>query len=48
MLKRGIRGSHIHVIPKHFSKYLGEFEFRWSRSWNLRPMLDQLFYSFTR
>lgn len=38
-LKRGIRGAHIHVSPKHLSKYLGEFEFRF----NLRKSPDRMF-----
>ena len=39
MLKRSIRGTHIHVSPKHLPKYLGEFEFRY----NLRKRPDQMF-----
>ncbi|HLY04305.1 MAG TPA: IS1595 family transposase [Rhizomicrobium sp.] len=27
MLKRSIRGTHVHVSAKHLAKYLGEFEF---------------------
>ena len=30
MLKRGIRGTHIHVSPKYLPKYLGEFEYRYN------------------
>ena len=30
MIKRSIRGTHIHVSKRHLSKYLGEFEFRWN------------------
>ena len=26
LLKRSIRGTHVHVSPKHLTKYLGEFE----------------------
>jgi transposase len=48
MLKRGIRGTHIHVSPKHLSKYLGEFEFRWNMRTVPHLMLDRLLYSFTR
>jgi transposase-like protein len=39
ILKRSIRGTHIHVSPKHLPKYLGEFEFRY----NLRKRPDQMF-----
>ena len=39
MLKRSIRGTHIHVSPKHLPKYLGEFEYRY----NLRKRPDQMF-----
>ena len=28
--KRSIRGTHVHVSPKHLQKYLGEFEFRFN------------------
>lgn len=38
-LKRSIRGTHIHVSPKHLSKYLGEFEFRF----NLRRQPEAMF-----
>lgn len=47
-LKRGILGTHIHVSPKHLSKYLGEFEFRWNMRTVPHLMLDRLLYSFTR
>jgi transposase-like protein len=30
ILKRSIRGTHVHVSRKHLAKYLGEFEFRWN------------------
>ncbi|MHA1564075.1 MAG: IS1595 family transposase [Alphaproteobacteria bacterium] len=39
ILKRSIRGTHIHVSPKHLPKYLGEFEFRF----NLRKSPDVMF-----
>jgi transposase-like protein len=39
MLKRSIRGTHIHVSRKHLPKYLGEFEFRW----NLRRAPETMF-----
>jgi transposase len=30
LIKRAIRGTHVHVSRRHLSKYLGEFEFRWN------------------
>ena len=30
LLKRSIRGTHVHVSHRHLSKHLGEFEFRWN------------------
>lgn len=30
LLKRSIRGTHVHVSRKHLEKYLGEFEFRYN------------------
>jgi hypothetical protein len=48
MLKRGISGTHIHVSPKHLSKYLGEFEYRWNMRRVPHLMLDRLMFSFTR
>jgi transposase-like protein len=29
-LKRGLKGTHIHVDPKHLHRYLGEFDYRYS------------------
>ncbi|MGC2176071.1 MAG: IS1595 family transposase [Acidimicrobiales bacterium] len=29
-LKRGLKGTHIHVNPKHLHRYLGEFDYRYS------------------
>jgi hypothetical protein len=48
MLKRGISGTHIHVSPKHLSKYLGEFEYRWNMRQVPHLMLDRLMHSFAR
>lgn len=39
LLKRSIRGTHIHVSRQHMTKYLGEFEFRW----NLRHHPEVMF-----
>jgi len=30
ILKRSIRGTHVHVSRRHMAKYLAEFEFRWN------------------
>ena len=30
LVKRSIRGTHVHVSRKHLAKYLAEFEFRWN------------------
>ncbi len=38
-IKRSIKGTHIHVSPKHMAKYLGEFEYRY----NLRKTPDIMF-----
>ncbi len=39
LIKRSIRGTHVHVSPKHLAKYLGEFEFRY----NLRHAPELMF-----
>jgi len=39
IVKRTIRGTHIHVSPKHLDKYLGEIEFRF----NLRKRPEIMF-----
>ena len=46
MLKRSIRGTHIHVSRKHMSKYLGEFEFRWNLRHAPETMFARLLMSF--
>jgi len=45
MLKRSIRGTHIHVSPKHLSKYLGEFEYRYNRRKRPQTMFADLLAS---
>ena len=30
LLKRAIKGTHVHVSRHRLSQYLGEFEFRWN------------------
>lgn len=39
IMKRSIKGTHVHVSRRHLSKYLGEFEFRW----NLRHRPEVMF-----
>ena len=45
-LKRSIRGTHIHVSPKHLAKYLGEFEYRYNMRKTPEIMFDRLLASF--
>ena len=45
MLKRGIRGTHVHVSRKHLQKYLGEFEFRYNLRKTPELMFDRLLQS---
>ena len=42
MLKRSIRGTHIHVSPHYLPKYLGEFEFRYNRRKSPQTMFADL------
>jgi transposase len=39
LLKRSIKGTHVHVSARHLAKYLVEFEFRW----NLRQQPEAMF-----
>src|SRR5262249_16200420 len=39
IIKRSIKGTHVHVSARHLPKYLGEFEFRW----NLRQHPERMF-----
>jgi len=45
-IKRGIRGTHIHVSKKHMSKYLGEFEYRYNMRKTPELMFNRLLASF--
>jgi transposase-like protein len=45
-LKNSIRGTHIHVSPKHLSSYLREFEFRWNLRKHPELMFPKLILSF--
>ncbi len=45
-LKRSIRGTHVHVSPKHLQKYLGEFEFRFNLRKTPNLMFDRLLQGF--
>lgn len=46
MLKRSIRGTHVHVSRKHLSKYLAEFEYRWNMRKRPEAMFARLLLSF--
>jgi transposase len=46
LLKRLIRGTHVHVSRKHLAKYLGEFEFRWNSRHAPAMMFPRLLLSF--
>jgi transposase len=39
LLKRSIKGTHVHVSKRHLAKYIAEFEFRW----NLRGAPETMF-----
>jgi hypothetical protein len=46
LLKRSIRGTHVHVSRKHLAKYLGEFEFRCNSRHVPMMMFPRLLLSF--
>jgi len=46
MIKRSIRGTHVHVSAKHAPKYLGEFEYRYNMRHLPMLMFDRLLASF--
>jgi transposase len=46
LLKRAIRGTHVHVSAKHMSKYLGEFEYRYNMRKDGDLMFPRLVLSF--
>ena len=45
-LKRSIRGTHIHVSPKHLWKYAKETEYRFNRRGRPETMIDELLSTF--
>lgn len=45
-IKRSIKGTHIHVSPKHMAKYLGEFEYRYNLRKTPEIMFSRLLASF--
>jgi transposase len=45
-LKRAIRGTHVHVSPKHLDKYLAEFEYRYNMRKNPEFMFFRLLLAF--
>ena len=46
ILKRSIRGTHVHVSRKHLPKYLGEFKFRYNMRKTPEIMFDRLLKAF--
>jgi len=46
ILKRSIRGTHVHVSRKHLDKYLGEFEYRYNMRKHPEVMFARLLLSF--
>ncbi len=46
ILKRSIRGTHVHVSRKHLAKYLGEFEYRYNMRKHPEVMFARLLLSF--
>ncbi len=46
ILKRSIRGTHVHVSSKHLPKYLGEFEYRYNMRKHPEVMFARLLLSF--
>lgn len=45
IIKRSIRGTHVHVSRQHLAKYLGEFEFRYNRRKHPETMFAELLAS---
>lgn len=46
MLKRGIKGTHIHISTQHVEKYAKEFEYRYNRRHTPEVMIWELLSSF--
>ena len=44
--KRSVKGTHVHVSPKHLQTYLVEFEFRYNRRFIPWTMFDSLLKAF--
>lgn len=42
LMKRSIKGTHVHVSRRHLAKYLGEFEFRWNARHDPAGMFPRL------
>lgn len=47
LLKRSIRGTHVHVSPKHLWKYVAEFSYRRNFRQSHRAMFNRLVASFS-
>jgi transposase-like protein len=45
--KRAVRGTHIHISPKHMNKYVGEFAYRQNMKNSHRNMFTHLAVSFS-
>lgn len=48
LMKRSIRGTHVHVSNKHLPKYLDKFKFRWNMKHMQYFMMDRLLKAFVR
>jgi transposase len=46
LIKRAIRGTHVHVSAKYLAKYLGEFEYRYNLRHSPSVMFERLVASF--
>ncbi len=47
-LQLSIKGTHVHVSPKHLSSYAGEFEYRYNSRKNPAQMLPELLSKFPK
>jgi transposase len=46
LLKRAIRGTHVHVSRKYLANYLVEFEYRWNERASPETMFPKLLMGF--
>lgn len=47
-LKNAVRGTYHAVQPKHASRYLAEFQYRFNRRYDLRAMMPRLVFAAAR